>query len=186
MRFALVGLSVFFCAVLSVCNADAGQHEKANSRGDVVVAWSVDEGYKVSIKIKGMQGNEIFRKDLKVDVSNVEVDFWDVNRDGYDDVVVKYKDEAGFNFDVFVNVNGYSFVDSLINLPPIYVETEFDVDDEGNAMPLGKLYLENVGLDSTPDIIAEKVVIDRNRYKRIVLKYNHKEKIYIIVDKEPE
>jgi hypothetical protein len=151
------------------CAAYEG-HAKSKS-GNLSVTYKVDDGYKISVRIDTNTKKAAYSASLKTDVLAIKVDFVDVNKDGLEDVIIKYADETGYSPAVLINRDNSSFVNAVRNLKePLYVNTELDFDDH-RAVRRREYRLRGTPDNNVPELIFYNVYMGSKGYRYVTLRY---------------
>jgi len=149
--------------------------------GNLLVTYHVAEGYKISIRIDTKKRRAAYSESLQADVFSIKIDFFDVNRDGFEDVIIKYADETGYSPAILINQGDLSFVNALRNSKELlYVNTELNVKEDGKAARGVEYQLKDVTGDGVPELIFYNAFVGKNGYRSVVLRFESKTTSYLL------
>lgn len=163
-----------------ICNAFEGR--VSSKDGNLSVIYKVEEGYKITVRIDTKRKKAAYLKSLQADVSNLKIDFVDVNGDGLQDVIVKYADETGYSPAVLINHDDLSFTDALSGIKEaIYINTELEIEESGRAVRRGGYKVKN--RDGIHELIFYNVFIGNKGYRYAVFRYDKRTTSYALFKK---
>jgi hypothetical protein len=173
-----------FILVLPVMNCQAFEGHAKSTDGKLAVTYRVQEGYKITIRIDTKSKKGAYLENPKGDVSAIKVDFIDVNRDGLQDVIIKFADETGYSPSVLVNHGDLSFTDALTDIKkkePLYINTEPEVILGGGDTPRSGYKVKNRG--DVPELICYNVFIGDKGYRYAAFRYDKQTASYVLYKK---
>ena len=156
--------------------------------GNLKVNYKVVDGYRVTITINTKIKKLAYQKSFKTDVGAIDIFFIDVNKDGYQDVMIQYADETGYTPEVLLNHDNLSFTNALMEVKKkfataIYVNTEVDLIEEG-VQPSGVSYqLKDMSGDGVPELIFYNTFIEYKGYRYVAFQLDRKKMNYRLYKK---
>jgi hypothetical protein len=166
-------------AMLSPASASAFEGRATSPDGDIVVSYSVKNGYEVSVTVDTRKQKGAFHYSARSDVSGIRVEFLDLNADSRLDVIVRHEDESGYAPRVLINRDG-AFVNALNIGKLVYVSTEPDPEAETTGAPKGGYRLKKVTGQAAPDLVFTNVVIGKDRYRDATFRYDPAAATYVL------
>ncbi len=162
---AIVGATTLVAARAAAQTFDG----RAVSRnGNLVVSYSVKDGYKVSVTVDTRKKKGAFRESTTTDVSGMAVEFADLDGDGLEDVIVKYEDESSYQPMVLIQRAGPSFVKALTTSFVVWTESDPGEED----VPRPRWRLRKVKGRNVPDLVFPDVVLGRDRYRDATFRFD--------------
>lgn len=166
--------------VLPVVTCEAFEGRASSKDGNLVATYKVEEGYKITIRVDTKRKKAAYLKSFQGDVTNIKIDFADVNGDGLQDVIVKYADETGYSPAALINHGDLSFTDALSGID-LYINTELEIKEGGRATRPGGYKVKN--RDGVPELIFYNVFIGRKGYRYATFRYDKRTTSYVLYQK---
>lgn len=174
----------FLLASLFSIPCDAFDGRATSKDGNLVVTYHVADGYKISIRIDTKKRQAAYSASIEADVNSIKVDFVDLNKDRFEDVIIKYADETGYSPTILINQKDSSFVNALQDLGELlYVNTELKVGDDGKAVRGPEYRLKDMTGDRVPELTFYDVFIGKNGYRSASFRFDAKTTRYLLFQK---
>lgn len=145
----------------------------------ISVHYANDESMpNVTLLVSTTKSDTAFINRLSVDIGNIFVNFYDLNNDGFDDIIIELADEAGFVPFILINENNIKFKSALL-CDTCYVDysmLEFKIDGE----PHKPYAFKDIDDDGINEVIFKHIFIGKKLKKNVIFKLNNKSNFEII------
>ncbi len=183
-RMLTISLMCLFILISSSLTCDAYAGRSTSKDGNLVVTYTVEEGYKITIRIDTKKKKGAYLRVTEGDVFAIKVDFVDVNGDRLEDVIIKYADESGYSPAVLINHDDLSFTDSLSEVKKanaLYISAELEIKEGGRATRRGGYKVKN--RDGNIELIFYDVFIGGKGYRYAAFRYDKPTKRHVLYQK---
>lgn len=143
----------------------------SNIKKNITVTINNDllKGIRI-LRIKTTRNDFAYKTNVLDDVGNIFVNFFDLNNDKYDDIIIEMADEIGYSPHILINIKNVKFKESL-RQGDFYIEYS-NLESEVDGKPYKSYRFEDLDNDGINEIIFNHIYEKNNFYKNVVFKLN--------------
>ena len=136
----------------------------------VRINYSINHGTR-NIIISTPQSKLAYHSQIKNDSRNVSVKIFDINRDGFDDIIIEAADESGFSPFVLINIQNQKFHVALAM--DVYFVEYSNLESKFDEKPHKAYTFKDLDGDKINEMIFNHFYSKMNYYQNVVLKLDH-------------